>query len=445
MENTTQKKSFMDKINDFTMKLAEPLGRFADTPAISSITNGLISVMPIIMIGSIFLILYVFGSPSVGTSGKALIPFLTPLAGKFVWMNSVTLSLMSLYASVSISQSYAGKKGVDEKTAGLLGLATFIIFTIGGNDKDGGFAVTAFSASGLFVCIITCLVAVRIYKFLVDRNITIKMPPSVPPAIGNAFTSLIPFGVCFTLAWLIRDIMNFDMVAWMTTALQPIINGSDNVFVAGGTAFIDLLLWSIGLHGDNMFVSLFTPFGAVWLQENTKALASGVSIYQLPHVLAGLGQTGLFRLTIWTATVWPLVFLMIKSKVKYLKAFGWTTFGPAIFTIVEPVIYGLPLALNPFLIIPFLLSGTISTIVGYLLMASSFMGKFYAMIPWATPPFLLGPLGTGDWKTILIPVVSFCIGLIIYLPFWKQFEKNCSEKEKQKEAELASENSNLAD
>jgi PTS system cellobiose-specific IIC component len=141
------------------------------------------------------------------------------------------------------------------------------------------------------------------------------------------------------------------------------------------------------------------------------------------------------RLTGWTAAVWPLVFLMIRSKVKYLKALGIACLPAAIFTIVEPVVFGLPLALNPFLFVPFLVVTAVSSTVGYLMMQFGFVARFYASLPWATPPFLLGPLGTGDWKSIIIVVVSFVIGLVIYFPFWRQFEKSCLEKEKAKEAE----------
>ncbi len=88
-----------------------------------------------------------------------------------------------------------------------------------------------------------------------------------------------------------------------------------------------------------------------------------------------------------------------------------------------------PLALNPFLIVPFLLSTTVSAAVGYLLMATPLFGKFYAMVPWATPPFILGPVGTGDIKTALIPFISLAIGVVIYLPFWRQYEKECMLKE----------------
>ena len=63
-------------------------------------------------------------------------------------------------------------------------------------------------------------------------------------------------------------------------------------------------------------------------------------------------------------------------------------------------------------------------------MSTPFFGKFYAMVPWATPPFLLGPLGTGDLKTIIIPIISFFIGLVIYLPFWRAYVANLEKNAK---------------
>lgn len=428
------KKSLMDRATDVAMKISSPLGKLAELPTIASIQNGLVSIMPIIIVGSIFLILYVLGSPGVGTSGKALLPFLTPLADKFSWVNSLTLGFMALYCSISIPASYAEITGkIDVKTASLLGLATFLLFTLSGLDEAGGITVLPFSASGLFVCILTSILSVKIFIFLIDKDIRIKLPSSVPPNIGNAFTALIPYAVCFTIAWAIRTLLNFDMVSWLMAVLAPFIKGSDNVFTAMIITAISNLLWSVGLHGDNMFLTLFTPFGTIWMEENAAALMAGSSVYDLPNVLATLGQSGLMRMTNWSAGVWPLIFFMIRSKVKYLKALGWACLPSAIFTIVEPVVFGLPLALNPFLIVPFLISTVVSVGVGYLMMATQFFGKFFAMIPWATPPFLLGPLGTGDIKTAIIPFVSMLIGTVIYYPFWKQFEKDCLRKEQEQE------------
>ena len=76
-------------------------------------------------------------------------------------MNSLTLGLMGLYCSLTIAQAYAEKLGVDVKSAGLLGLAVFIITTTGTDGVD----VNNWSASGLFVAIVTVLLSVRGFSF----------------------------------------------------------------------------------------------------------------------------------------------------------------------------------------------------------------------------------------------------------------------------------------
>lgn len=420
----------MDHINDLTMKIAGPIAKLAQYPSIASIQNGLVSIMPVIIVGSSFLILYVLGSPSVGDSGKALLPFLAPWADKFSAMNSLTMNFLGLYASVTIAMSYAKFFNIEAVTSAVLGLASYLILNLAA-PVDGMIPVNNFSASGLIVAIITSLISVRIYKFFIDKNITIKLPDSVPPAIGNAFSSLIPFVVIFTLCWIVRTILEFDLVAWMNSALAPLFSAADNMGIYSFKMFMANLLWSVGLHGDNMWSApIFQPFELMWTAENAAALANGVSGYDLPHIMT---NSGIDRISNWTSTVWPLVILMVTSKVKYLRTLGWVCLPPAIFTIVEPVIFGLPLALNPYLIFPFLLITIIVSIVTYGAFALKLVKRFFITLPWATPPFILGPLGTQDWKVLALIAVDFLIGFIIYYPFWKQFEKAELEKEKENE------------
>ena len=62
--------------------------------------------------------------------------------------------------------------------------------------------------------------------------------------------------------------------------------------------------------------------------------------------------------------------------------------------------------------------------------------KFYATLPWATPPFILGPLASGDMMTIVVVFLNVIIGLIIFYPVFKAFEKNELEKEKNHELSM---------
>ena len=127
--------------------------------------------------------------------------------------------------------SYAEKLGVDVKSAGLLGLVSFIIITTGAD----GVNVGSWSVSGLFVAIVTVLLSVWIYAFFLKKGLTIKMPDSVPPAIGNSFAAVVPYAVCMGTCWFIRTLLNIDVVAVLMGLLTPLVAGADNIFVASSS------------------------------------------------------------------------------------------------------------------------------------------------------------------------------------------------------------------
>ncbi|MBQ9317873.1 MAG: PTS sugar transporter subunit IIC [Atopobiaceae bacterium] len=433
-EETTAQPTFMDKVMDVVMKIAAPLGRFGMLKPIASIQDGMLATIPLTIAGAIFLVIYVLGSPSIGDSGKALLPFLEPLSDKFVWMNSVTLALLSLYASMTIASAYGRRLGVDNTTCGLLGMAAFIVVTSG---PENGIDVANFSANGLFVAMVVSLLATKVYSWFILNGFTIKMPEMVPPQIGNSFAAIVPYAAVLGVCWIIRTLLNIDLIAILMGVLAPLAAGADNIFVYLGARLLANLMWVVGLHGDNMLLSNFQPFGLMWLEENAAALAAGTPSNMLPHVLAGFGTGGgIDRLVMWPSAIWPLVIFMIRSKVKTHNVLGWTALAPALFTITEPVVFGLPLVLNPYLCVPFLLNTIVGPGVCFMLDSTPMFGKFFANMPWATPPFLLGPLATGDIKTALLPLIAFAIGFVIYLPFWRAFEAHALAEE-QGEVEAA--------
>ncbi len=420
----TKKRTPFDAFMNGVMKMAGPLSKFASLPAIAAIQEGLIAVMPLILIGSMFLVVSLFGTDSIG--GTVLIPFLAPVASKLSVMKQLTMGFMGVYASVTIGCSFAEKIGVDSKTSGLLSLAIFFTFNFNGVSDDGTISTTAFSATGLFAVMISTLIGIWLYKLILDRDITIKMPAGVPPAVGNAFTSLIPFALILSLCWIIRTVLDFDFVTFLTTFLTPYISAADNIWMYTFERTVSAILWASGLHGDNMWnTPIFAPFQMMWGEENAVAAAAGKAI---PHVWV-YGMTD--RMTFWPATVWPLVFLMIRSKVDYLRKLGWACLPASIFSIVEPVVFGLPIALNAFLIVPFVVIAVITQFLTYGAFALGIFSKFFAMLPWATPAFILGPLGTGDIKTAILPFLAFAIGLVIYIPFWRMFEKSLLQKQEE--------------
>ena len=180
-----------------------------------------------------------------GDSGHALIPFLEPLASKFAWMNDISMGLMALYASMTIGSAYGEKLVMNGRTAGLLGLSAFVVITSG---PEEGLATGNWNASGLFVSMVVSLLAVRIFSLFIEKGFTIKLPEQVPPAIGNSFAAIVPYAVVLGICWLIRTMLNIDLVAVLMGLLAPLVAGADNIFVFMGSTLVQQLLWIVGLH-----------------------------------------------------------------------------------------------------------------------------------------------------------------------------------------------------
>jgi PTS system cellobiose-specific IIC component len=211
-------------------------------------------------------------------------------------------------------------------------------------------------------------------------------------------------------------LLDFNLVTWVTTLIAPLFNAADNVFVYTVTNLLKDVFWAAGIHGDNMISPIVAPFTTMTIAANAEAMAAGL---ELPYVWTQ--QLG--RMHGWTITVWPLFIFMFFSKVPGHKTLFWTALPAGIFTIIEPIMFGLPLALNPILLIPFLVSSIVGAAFTYIVAALGLVSKFFAALPWATPPFILGPAASGDWKWIIVIAINVALGYFIYLPFWRMYEK----------------------
>lgn len=428
----SEKKSFSDKIVSIVMdKLTAPMAKIADNVILNAIKDGLVGATPIIIIGSLFLLLATLGQPWIGNGGP-LVPALTPISAQLLVAYNLTMNILSLYACIGISMSYAKHHGIDLLSAALLGIMSFILITTN-SITDGAISLAPFAASGLFAAIIASIFAVWVYRMCIKKNLVIKMPPGVPQGVGNAFSALIPFAIVAVSTWGLRSIVGFDIVALLSKVMEPLFKATDNIFVFTLRMFLANLLWFTGLHGDNMLGPITQPLLLAWITENGQAVAAGVDLYNLPHIWT----TALERMTQWPAASWGLLFWMWRSRVKYIKTLAIAVTPALIFTITEPLTFGLPIVLNPFLLIPYVLSSTVASIVSYGAMALHLVARPFIELPWATPPPVFAYIATGgDLKAVLLVVINFLIGIAMYYPFFKAFEK----AEMKKEAEAAGEN-----
>lgn len=433
---STEKMSFMDKFMGIMDKISGPMTKFGQIQFVQAITRGMVGAIGVTMVGSLFLILYLLCSDG-GLTTTALIPFMKPYADDLVLVNNLSMGIMAIYMVVSIGSEYADIKGFSKTTGAVGSLFAFILLNYNGFvqiEEINHVATNFWGGAGVITAIIAAAISTNVIALCYKYNVRIKLPDSVPPAIADSFSAIIPYFVTAIICWGLRTILNVNIPELVGTMLLPIFSAADNVFVFTFAYFLVSVLWICGLHGDNIVNAVKNAFEQTWMLENNAAFEAGKAI---PYIWT----PNLNRLFMWVSTCWPILFYMFKSskKLPHLKPLATICFPPAIFCIIEPMMFGLPIVLNPFLAVPFILVHTITAALTYGLTQIGFIGRMYLNLPWATPSPILGYLSTGgSIGGIIIVLINFAIGMVIFYPFWKAYEKAEVKRITEEEALMAS-------
>ena len=423
---STEKQSFMDKVLEKVDVIAGPMTRFGQIPFVRAIVNGMVAALPVTMVGSIFLVVYLFCSDG-GLTQHALIPFLKPWAADLALVNSLSMGIMAVYIIIAFGAEYAEIKGFNKTTGAVGAFFAFMLLNynaVGQLAKTGAsaFESTYWGGAGLITAMIAGAIAINIIDFCYKKNIVIKLPDSVPPAISDSFSAIIPYFFITLVCWGIRTLAGINIPSAVGEILMPLIGNADNVFVYSFQQFMSALLWICGLHGNNITGAVTNVFLNQWLAENNAAYMAHTAVKDLPYVWT----PNLCRLSQWVSSCWPILVYMFMSskKLPHLKPLGLICLPPAVFCIIEPIMFGLPVVMNGFLLIPFILTHTLTGALTYWLTKIGFVGKMYMSLPWATPSPILGYLSAGgSIGGFIVVFINFAIGMVIFYPFWKAYEK----------------------
>ncbi|MCM3765967.1 PTS cellobiose transporter subunit IIC [Neobacillus niacini] len=431
----------MSKVNNFLENKVMPVAaKIAGQRHLQALRDGLILTMPLLIIGSIFLVIRWL--PWFGDPNRQYMITNEFLQNILNYPFDATFNTMALIAAFGIAYRLAESYKVDGLTAGAVSLVTFLmvtpfktVFTLA--DKTtvdvGGVIPTALTGSGgLFVAIIVALLSTEIYRFVVQKDIIIKMPDGVPPSVSKSFVALIPGFIVIIIFWLLRigiEQTSFESVHNIVRDLlqQPISKLSGTLVGMLVVVFLVELLWTTGLHGASIVGGVMSP---IWLQaaaENAAAMQAGKEV---PHIFTGQFYEIFVHVGGSGATL-ALVFAMVLfAKSQQLKQLGRLSIGPGIFNINEPITFGMPIVMNPVMMIPFILAPLAIVITTW--MGMEFFGVAKpngAVPPWTTPIFLGGFLATGKVSSLVMQLVNFGVAFAIYFPFMKAYDKTLVKQE----------------
>lgn len=425
----------MDKyIETMSEKIMPIANKISGQRHLMAIRKGIVATMPLIIVGSFFTILLNIPVESIAS---ILEPYLAILDIPFRF----TVGIMSLYATFGIASSLAKSYDLDELSNGILAVMAFIVASVepiqvteevaGVIDAGRYLNIASFSSASLFGGIVAAIVSVEIFRFLKERNITIKMPEGVPPEVSNSFIALIPSTIILLLFWVIRHIVGFDINGFLSTVLMPLqgLMAGNSLFGGLLTVFLITFFWTLGIHGPGILAPIIRPFWDISIAENMEAFHNGAAASDLPNIFT----EQFLQWFIWiggAGGTLALAVLFMFSKSKYLKSLGRLSFLPGLFNINEPMIFGAPIVMNPILSIPFIVAPIITTILSYILTVTDIVPMMMARLPFT----VLSPIAawiSTDWSIMagVLVIVNFIITLLIYYPFFKAFEKQQLAKE----------------
>ena len=394
---------------------------------LGSIKEAFTMFVPFIIVGSFGSMLNILVS---GANGLAQwVPWLSNLSPAFTAINFVTISCMTLPIAFLIGYKLAEKENLPQLESGLIGLLSYLavcpntISTVVEGLKDpvvvNGLGAGVIGAQGLFVSMIMSMVAVKFFGLLTNIDaIKIKMPDSVPTGIARSFNILIPIFIIITAfsvgGCLFNTFTGNYLNVWIYNIiqlpLQALANTTGGILVL---ALVNQLFWFLGIHGGMVIEGVRGPLSAAGLAENISA------------VQAGGVATNILTRGFWTSfvvvggggiTLSLLIAIFIFSKREDHKSIAKFSLIPGICGINEPVVFGLPLVLNPIFAIPFILNSVIAAFIAVVATNIGFLTCGVLDCPPGLPVFVTGFISYGI-HGIIVQAIILIVTFIIWVPF----------------------------
>lgn len=364
---------------------------------------------------------------------------------------TASFDIMTILAVGGIGYSLAKQFKVDAMQAAIISLVSFFIvtpfttlFTPEGSTEVfevGSLPLRWMGSSGLFLGMVVALVATRMFVALIRTGWTIKMPDGVPHTVVKSFEALIPSFVILTF------FMVANWVASLTTYgnlqeilfkfLQTPLLSLGNTLGAMIIAYLFLhFFWFFGINGSSVVGAVFNPVLRALSIENLNAFKDG---HEIPNIITGQFQDMFATFGGGGSTLSLILIMILVCKSQRVKKLSQLSLVPGIFGINEPIIFGLPIVLNPIILVPFALVPTINIIIAYFCMDLGLVAYTNRIqLPWTTPPIISGFLVSG-WQASVLQGLLILLGMAVYYPFIKVLDNQYLKEELEAEESTAEE------
>lgn len=405
-----------DKIQNIMDKTIAPVAsKVADSKMLDALMGGMMCTLPMTLGVSVIAILINFPIP--GFSDWVVSSGLMATGNSIL---TVTMNMMGIYISFFIGLRWGKVCGLSGYTGGIVSGAVFLAFMPQQSFEDipmASFINTSYMGSnGIFVAILLGLIVPKVTAILMSK-LEIKLPDMVPPMVADSLSPMFAAIVLFTAVWFAKWGLSFTPWGNLFDMINTLIGTPVTMVGASPLAYIIVcslqsIFWFFGVH-PNVMLNFYAPVIMACSAANTEAIIAGEALPYGAWAVVALGTA-----IGGQANALGISISLLFTKSERFKAIRGIALVPSLFNISEPLMFGLPVVLNPTYFIPFVLNIPVCAIVVQALYALGLGAAFNPTIqlPWVLPQPVIA-FTQGGIGCLVISVAVLAVSVLMYTPF----------------------------
>lgn len=405
-----------DKIQNIMDKTIAPVAsKVADSKMLDALMGGMMCTLPMTLGVSVIAILINFPIP--GFSDWVVSSGLMATGNSIL---TVTMNMMGIYISFFIGLRWGKVCGLSGYTGGIVSGAVFLAFMPQQSFEDipmASFINTSYMGSnGIFVAILLGLIVPKVTAILMSK-LEIKLPDMVPPMVADSLSPMFAAIVLFTAVWFAKWGLSFTPWGNLFDMINTLIGTPVTMVGASPLAYIIVcslqsIFWFFGVH-PNVMLNFYAPVIMACSAANTEAIIAGEALPYGAWAVVALGTA-----IGGQANALGISISLLFTKSERFKAIRGIALVPSLFNISEPLMFGLPVVLNPTYFIPFVLNIPVCAIVVQALYALGLGAAFNPTIqlPWVLPQPIIAFM-QGGIGCLVISVAVLAVSVLMYTPF----------------------------
>jgi PTS system cellobiose-specific IIC component len=393
--------------------------RLARQRHLMAVRDGVVGALPLVLVGSLFLLV-------------AQPPW--PALQRLVAPHSATLLLpyralggcIAVWVTFGTAQSLARTYRLDTASAGLIAAAAYVVAALqpGTAAHPPSLVLARLGAGGIFAGLLLAIASVELTRILVERRWTLRLPGGPPEVVVRSFVALLPAALVLGGVFVVVHLLGLDLISLLERAVAPLVRAADSFGGVVGLVLVDSLLWLLGVHPAASPRPCARSGNRCWSPTWRRSP---------PTPRPPRRAAALYPWFVWqggSGAALALGLLLLRCRSAQLRAVGRAGIVPALCNINEPLLFGVPIVLNPRLAPPFVLAPLVSAVVAWTAFRLGWVHPPYLETLWTLPAPVGAWLTTGgDPRAVVLELTTLALAAAIYWPFVRREDRRLAEEE----------------